>query len=182
MMLMISIVAGVGLAGVKNLRLPTRVTSWLRVPLITQNVGRFLCLVLVVIILNISIPDRQGIPFYHMIDKKDYQAFVWIRDNVSEEYNRAILDPWKATAFTAITGKKVHTRIHMAPLSKDIKTYAYISKEETDTDFLKQNDISIMYTRVEIKHGQNIEYGSDNPDLVEVAENIYLLKIPEKNK
>lgn len=177
MMLMISIVAGAGLAGVKNLRLPTRVNTWLRVPLITRNVGRFLCLVLVVIILIISIPDRLDTPYYHMIDSEDYQAFVWIKDNINEGYDKAILDPWKATAFTAITGKQVFTRIHAYPIAKDNKAYDFLSSGSTDTIFLRGNRISIIYTRVyEGGPKGNVEYSSDNPDLVAVAKNVYLLK------
>jgi hypothetical protein len=40
-----------------------------------------------------------------MIDSEDYQSFVWIKDNLDENYDEGILDPWKATAFTAITGR-----------------------------------------------------------------------------
>lgn len=54
-----------------------------------------------------------------MIDKEDYEVFVWIKDNVNDSYQKAILDPWKATAFTAIAGKNIYTRIHMAPESSD---------------------------------------------------------------
>jgi len=39
MMLMMSIVAGAGLMGVRQLKLPARVDAWLKAPLITQNVG-----------------------------------------------------------------------------------------------------------------------------------------------
>jgi len=62
MMLMISIVAGAGLMAIKNLRLPARFTTWLKAPLITQNVGEFLCLVLISITLAISIPERLETP------------------------------------------------------------------------------------------------------------------------
>ncbi len=181
MMLMVSIVAGAGLAGVKNLRLPARLSAWLKVPLITQNVGRFLCLALVGITLAISIPDRLDTPYYHMIDREDYQAFVWIKDNVNEGYEKAILDPWKATAFTAITDKKIYTRIHMAPKPSDMEAYAFLRRGSDNTTFLRKNGISVIYTRVS-DGGQNVEYSSDNPDLVEVAKNIYLLKPAKKEE
>ena len=179
LMLMLSIVAGAGLAAVKNIRLPARLSAWLKVPLITQNVGRFLCLVLVGITLFMTIPDRLDTPYYHMIDSEDYQAFVWIKDNISADYGTAIVDPWKATAFTAITSKGIYTRIHMGPKPIDLATYAYLSGGSSNTTFLRQNGISIVYTRVSDVAGQNIEYSSDNPDLVEVAKNIYLLKKAE---
>jgi len=178
MMLMISIIAGAGLMGVKNLKLPARLSTYLKVPpIIEQNVGRFLCLVLIGITLAITIPDRLDIPYYHMIDEEDYQAFVWIKDNINEDYEKAILDPWKATAFIAITDKNIYTRIHAYPMDKDNAAYAFLRGDSTDTSFLRENGISIIYTRVyDGTQDRNIEYSSDNPDLVEVAKNIYLLK------
>jgi hypothetical protein len=38
---------------------------------------------------------------------------------VGEEYDKAVLDPWKATPFAAITGKTVYTRIHAFPTATD---------------------------------------------------------------
>ncbi len=183
MMLMVSIVAGAGLAGVKNLRPPARLSAWLKVPLVSQNVGRFLCLVLIGITLTISIPDRLDTPYYYMIDEEDYQAFVWINDNIDKDYERAILDPWKATAFTAITGKNIYSRIHAYAKARDEEAYAFLGNGSTDTTLLKENGISIIYTRVyEGPERGNLEYSSDNPDLIEVAKNIYLLKEAEKGK
>jgi hypothetical protein len=166
MMLMVSIVAGAGLMVVKNIRLPAGISNRLRVPAPAQNIGRLLCLVLVVLILAIGIPARQGLPYYNMIDQQDYEAFVWIRDNVSEDYDRAILDPWKATAFTAITGKYVYTRIHSYPKPIDREAYDFLQEGCIDTAFLGQHGISIIYSRSPC----------DNPDLTEVRENVYLLK------
>ncbi len=180
MMLMMSIVAGAGLAGVKNLRLPARLSAWLRVPIITQNLGSFLCLALIGVILAISIPDRLDTPYYHMIDRQDYEAFVWIRDNVDEDYETAILDPWKATAFTAVTGKHIYTRIHAYPTTEDLEAYFFIRSGSSNTTLLRENGISIIYTRVyEADQSGNVDYSSDNPDLVKLARNIYLLKESE---
>ncbi len=181
MMLMVSIVAGAGLMAVKNFRLPVRLSAWLKVPLITQNVCRFLCLALIGVMLAISIPHHLHTPYYHMIDREDYEAFVWIKDNIGKDYQKAILDPWKATAFTAITGKYVYTRIHMRPFDKDNEAYAFLRDGSANTTFLRENGISIIYTRIdEGGQARNIEYNSNNPDLVELAENIYLLKESEQ--
>ena len=166
MMLMVGIVAGAGLMGVKELRLPEKTSIRLRVPFITQNVGKILCLALIVVTLVISIPARQDTPYYHMIDTEDYDAFDWIKKNVGDEYEKAILDPWKATAFTAITQKSIYTYIHAYPRDKDREAYAFLREGCTDTDFLRENGISIIYTR----------QGSKNPDLVEVRKNVYVLK------
>jgi len=166
MMLMVGIVAGAGLAGVKNLGLPVRLTARLRMPLITQNVGKFLCLVLIGLTLAVGIPDRQDTVYYHMIDEEDYQTFVWIKENVDKDYEKAVLDPRKATAFTAITERNIYTRIHTSPQPSDEKASKFLDGGCSDTTFLRENGISIVYTRKEVS----------NPDLIEVRENVYLLK------
>lgn len=165
MMLMLSIVAGAGLAGVRTIRWPGKLVTGIRF-LLAKNVGNILCLVLIGITLAVAIPDRQETPYYQMIDEEDYEAFVWIRDNVDATYAKAILDPWEATAFTAVTGKYVYTRIHAYPQANDTKAYEFLEAGCTDTAFLKENGVSIVYRRGIC----------NNPDLVEVRQNVYLLE------
>lgn len=177
MMLMVGIVAGAGLMGIKDLKLPVKFGKWLKAPAITQYAGNFLCLAIAGIILAVAIPQRLATPYYRMIDEQDYQAFIWIKNNVSQDYHKAILDPWKATAFTAITGKHIYTRIHTAPLDEDNRAYDFLKGGSTDTSFLERNGISVVYTRVyEGAQNRNTEFSSSNPDLVQVAKNIYVLK------
>ncbi|MCJ7744326.1 MAG: hypothetical protein MUO99_07210 [Dehalococcoidales bacterium] len=177
LMLMMSLVAGAGLAGVKNLILPAKLSNWLKAPIASQYLGKFLCLALIGVTLAVTVPARQNTPYYHMIDSEDYQAFIWIKDNVGKEYDKAILDPWKATAFTAITGKKVYTRIHAYPTAKDNEAYDFLSGGSSNTTFLRGNGISIVYTRIyESGPSPQVEYESHNADLVPLARNIYLLR------
>jgi len=165
MMLMLSIIAGAGLMGVRTIRLPSKLIARLK-PVLAGNVGNILCLVLIGVTLAVCIPDRQETPYYRMIDEEDYQAFVWIRDNVDENYEKAILDPWKATAFTAITQKNIYTRIHAYPKPSDEEAYEFLRTGCTDTAFLRENGISIVYTQQEC----------NNPDLKKVIKNVYLLE------
>jgi hypothetical protein len=189
LMLMMSLVAGAGLAGVKNLTLPAcqspqrtagrpaRLSHWPKASIASRYLGKFLCLALIGVTLAVTVPARQNTPYYHMIDSEDYQAFIWIKDNVGKEYDKAILDPWKATAFTAITGKKVYTRIHAYPTAKDNEAYDFLSGGSSNTTFLRGNGISIVYTRVyESGLARQVEYESHNADLVPLARNIYLLR------
>jgi len=165
MMLIAGIVAGAGLRGVRNLRLPAKLETRLKVPFITENAGRVLCLIFVGLILAMSIPARLNITYYYMIDEQDYQAFVWIRENVDDRYDRAILDPWKATPFTAITERYVYTRLHSYPNPSDEEVDKFIKAGCLDTAFLRETGASIVYTREECH----------NPDLIIVRENVYLL-------
>ena len=166
MMLMVGIVAGAGLMAVRNLRLP----GWLTSRLGGFSHGRYfgwpVCLVLVGLTLYIGLPRLMNIPYYHMIDDKEYQAFIWIKDNIGERYDKAILDPWKGIPFVAITGKHVYTRIHAYPTETDTIAGRFLNEGSRDTAFLRANGISIVYTEVEMK----------NPDLTEVRENVYILK------
>ncbi|MEE8413211.1 MAG: hypothetical protein V3R96_01535 [Dehalococcoidales bacterium] len=175
MLLIAGIIAGAGLAWIKNLRLPERLSQWIKIPLVTQNIGKLPYLVLIGIILAIAIPARQGTSYYHMIDEEDYQAFAWIEENIDSSYGRAILDPWKATAFSAITGKPAYTRIHSYPRKKDKKAYEFLSGGSANTTFLRENGISIVYNRVYDGLNGNIEYEINNPDLIEVTKGVYLL-------
>jgi len=119
-----------------------------------------------------SLPNHHDTFYYHMIDKEDHEAFVWIKDNIDTDYKKAILDPWKATAFTAITEKNVHTKIHTAPKPSDKQAREFLRGGCTDTSYLRENGISIVYTRGKCH----------NPNLVEVRENVYLLKEAQKGK
>jgi len=101
-----------------------------------------------------------------MIDEQDYEAFVWIKENLSGDYEKAILDPWKATAFTAIAGKKVYGRIQGYPLERAKKASRFLEDRCRETEFLRENGITIVYYL----------FACDNPDLVEVRPHVYILK------
>ena len=171
-MLMMGIIAGAGVMEIRKLEFPGLIGLKEKYPLVIQSVGTFLCLALIGATLAVAIPARQNIPYYNMIDDDDYEAFVWIKENVGEEYETAILDPWKGTPFTAITGKYVYTKIHSAPKAKDEEAYNFLKGGCSNTAFLRENGISIVYTGIE----------SDNPDLVEVFQDVYILKEDAANQ
>lgn len=164
--LMMSVVAGAGLMEIKDFKLPGVFRRWIKSRLVINNVGRVLCVLVIGAMLYLAIPSHQQTYYYHIIDNTDYKAFIWIKDNLGNEYDKAILDPWQGAPFTAVTGKKVYAWISERPGKDDRDAYAFLSSGCKDTAFLKKNGISIVYTRETC----------NNPDLVEVEQYIYLLK------
>ena len=163
MMLMLSIVAGAGLLWVRTLKLPTESMSK-HVSFLSRNLGNILCIFLVGITLAVSIPSHLNTSYYHMIDDEDYQAFVWIRDNIGADYEVALVDPYKATAFTAITQKSIRRRMVWRQEPVDDMIYQFLRDGCRDTAFLRDNGISMVYN----------QWSCHNPDLVEVRKNVYL--------
>jgi len=163
MMLMIGVFAGAGLAWMAKLgfTLGSPVLTFF-----TRNAGKLVSFVLIFAIFAFAIPERLDINYYKIINDTEYQDFIWIRDNVGTEYGKAVLDPWKANAFAPITGKKVYARLHAFPLPRDEEARAFLGAGCTDSEFLRKNDISIVYTYGECR----------NPDLTKLKERIYLFR------
>ncbi|MFC1992498.1 hypothetical protein ACFLV3_01635 [Chloroflexota bacterium] len=162
--LMMGVVAGAGIWWLRHLRLASGFSK--RIPsVITNNLANVLAVVVILLTLYVAIPSRNMVNYYHMIDTRDYKAFTWIANNIDESYDKAILDPWKGTAFTALTGRKVFTRILMGADRRGKKAYLFLEEGCTDTSFLKKKGISIVYTRG----------GCNNPDLVKVSDYVYIL-------
>lgn len=164
-MMMASIIAGAGLA---MFRKADSLPAWLgsKGRKIMKPAVVVVSLLLVGILMVTVIPERQDTPYYHMIDTVDYQTFCWIKSNVGSNYDKAVLDPWKATAFTAVTGIKVYSRITMSPGWRDKEAYNFLGSGCQDTEFLEKNEISLVYTRQECL----------NPELKKIADYVYVLK------
>lgn len=169
LMLVMGIIGGYGLWKIRSIRLPER----LKPAFLSRNLGGFLCLILLIPTLFFSIRTHLDARYYHTIFEYDYEAFVWIEENIGDEYDKAIVDPWKATAFTAITGKKVYSYIVGSISQADQRAYQFFEEGCSDTAFLKENGISIVYTYTHLT--------CDNPDLVQVREGIYLLPKEESD-
>jgi hypothetical protein len=165
-MLIMGIFGGCGLWGVRQFKLPDKLIIRMRPAFLARNVGGVLCLLLVGIMLVTTIPAHQDTYYYHMIDADDYQAFVWISEQVDDRYDDAILDPWKATAFTAITGRSIHGRIKVGPSQSSREVEEFLRANCWNTAYMRALGASIVYTRDRC----------DNPDLVKAGTYVYLLK------
>ncbi len=164
-LLMIGMVAGAGLMAIKEIKIPGHLANF-KVPGLGRHIGYLFCTVVVIVVLAIAIPARQNTIYYEMIDREDAQAFSWIQKNVPADYRKAILDPWEATAFTALTRKNIYTKIHATVTISDKQAEDFLKNACSDTAFLQNNGISIVYTTGPVSN-QNLE---------EVRRGVYLLK------
>jgi hypothetical protein len=163
MLLILSVLAGAGLWWLRKVKLSARFLHTHK-STVFRNGSGIACGVLVVLMLAVAIPTRLNAVFYHMIDDEDYRSFTWIKDHVSGDYGSAMVDPWKATAFVAVTGKKVPRRIWFNQEPVDDRIYNFINDGCPDTAFLRYNRTSFIYSRLTC----------GNRDLIEVSANIYI--------
>ncbi|KYK30596.1 MAG: hypothetical protein AYK23_00975 [Candidatus Proteinoplasmatales archaeon SG8-5] len=134
-----------------------------------QKAKKTVFAITMVCMLLILVPAHADEPYYHIISESEYDDFIWIRNNVHEPYDKAILDPWKAVAFPPVTGKEVYFSVPQGP-SSSVGTMTsnvnrFFAEGCTDTDFLLANGIDIVYTQTQCL----------NPDLIEVRDGIYIL-------
>jgi hypothetical protein len=163
MLLILSIFAGAGLFWIRNLGLPAEFMQKHKSKLF-RYAGNIACVILGLLILAIAVPTRFSAVFYHMVDDEDYRAFTWIKDNIGAEYTTALVDPWKATAFVAITGKKVLHRIWVNQEPVDDRIYSYLKSGCQDSAFLRDNRLSFVYN----------QWPCDNRDLSEVSDRVFV--------
>ena len=125
--------------------------------------------VILLIILGLGIQSHAATPYYHVVNEKDVEAFAWIKDNTPKDAV-VLLDPWKARALTPIAERKVFTVTPFGPKSEEEARNAlaigFLSKKCADSDFLRQNGISVVYA----------EKGCDNPDLLQEFGQVYVFR------
>ena len=149
-LLLISVLAGAGLLWIRSLKAPA---------------GSLVCVLAVIAILAIALPYRVNYAYYHMIDDEDYRAFTWIRDNVEADDYPAIVDPWKGSAFTAITGMNVLQWTGSSKILADDLVNSYLNSGCPDSGFLRDNRVALVYNR--------LPCGSSG--LLKVRENVFII-------
>ena len=162
-LLVMSILAGAGLLWLRKLRLSATFLNRHKSRLI-RVAAPIACVFIVTVTVLIAIPTRLNAVFYHMIDDQDYQAFVWVRDHVMANYSTALVDPWKATAFSAVTGKRVVHRIWIHQEPADDLIYRFLENGCRSSEFLTANRVSFVYDLALCA----------NPDLAMVRPDVYI--------
>ncbi len=158
MQLLLSIVGGAGIVMLQKIPFKPRKLPGAVAP------GALTALAAVVILVVTVVPVRVRYDYYHMIDNNDYRAFAWVDRTVDDAYQLALLDPWKASAFTAITGKQICRHIKEYMTSIDDLVYKYLESGCRSSLILSDGGVSIVY---------NTEFCS-NSDLAHVRNNVYL--------
>lgn len=124
-------------------------------------------LVILVVGFSLSSKIKSNGYFYQIIDNNDYEDFIWIKENTNKD-SLAVSDPWKANALSPIAEREVFSRIVQGPNleieAKNNKIYDFFQEKCKNIDFLKENNISIIYGNCE------------NPNLRKVHDRVYSLE------
>jgi asparagine N-glycosylation enzyme membrane subunit Stt3 len=137
------------------------------------RIGTTILVILLLATTGLAINSQMNTSYYHLIDEHDYDSFHWIKDNTPQDAI-VLSDPLKARALAPVAERQVYAVMPFGPVEKELARVAnatrFFNENCTNTMFLIENNISVVYTR-----------GScDNPFLVEVKEDIFLFNYNEK--
>ena len=122
---------------------------------ITLTIVCFLLVPLIacLILISTAVPAHQNISYYQMITEQQYETFMWSNTHITDyrdanhTYDRAAVDPFIASPFTAVTG--VHTiSTSMSPLygyELHTEMEKFMKEKCTNTSFLKKYNIGVVY-------------------------------------
>ena len=122
--------------------------------------------VIVVSALTVSVRSHMSEPYYHVINDVSYQDFLWVREYVPPQYEIGVLDTDVAWPFASVSGKFAYTA-EVAPNfhAEGRSAMKFLQDGASDTSWLKEKGISIVYTPQAI----------ENSELIKVHNNVYLL-------
>jgi len=169
--LLVTLIAGFGLAELRRTLADLKEKErFNRIKKRIQNIDKLLPITLGILILLIAVHTHLSIPYYQMITEQDYQTFTWIHDNIDDyrdinhSYQRAAVDPYKASPFSAITGLYILTssmnpvyRYDLAP-----KMETFLAEKCRNTSFLDDYKLSVIYG------------DADNQNLTKIHDHVYL--------
>jgi hypothetical protein len=124
-------------------------------------------IVAMLLIAFFSYQSHINTPYYRIINDREFNDFVWIKENLE---GKAITDPWKAIAFTAVTERHVYSYIGFGPHKfldqRNREIYEFFENNCSNTTFLINNNITTVYSYVEC----------DNPEIKKIKERTYYLE------
>ncbi len=129
-------------------------------------------LVLVVLVLpslGLGLQSRYEERYYRRIHETEYEDFVWMRENLCPEYERALMIPRFGRAFAAITGKYVYAPIPATSgLVKEPRVEEatqVLQDGGPDATWLRERGLSVVYSLKAL----------EDPGLVAVHDRVYVL-------
>ena len=169
--LLVTLVAGVGLSELrKTVEIIAKKNTFKKFKQLSKNSGYILTIAVCGSLLLITVPVHAELPYYQLIDEKDYEAFIWIENNMDDyrdenhSYEKAAVHPFKASPFSAITGLyTISSTMHPVygyELHTDMEKF--LNEKCVNTSFLEQHELSVIYGHC------------DNAYSEEVYENVYL--------
>ena len=106
-----------------------------------------LAVIIIVLLLIFLMPQKieSTKNVYKIINDSEYDEFLSYKEL---EGTRAVLDPWKAIAFTSIAEKEIYSRIPPGPieqyLARNEEIFNFFNNNCVNETFLKQNEIDIV--------------------------------------
>jgi len=149
-----AIVAGIGLSEIRRIVYELRTSKkykhyFKRV----KNIEVIAPLLICIIIILIAVPAHSNIGYYQMIDEEEYEAFVWIDENIQDyidmnsSYTKGAVHPYKASPFAAVTGMYIVSSSMHPKLYETLwlDMYNFVEKNCSNTAFLDNHKISVVY-------------------------------------
>lgn len=160
---LVALIGGMALTGLGN----WIIKSLQNKRFVGNTISYTLSLGLIFCALGISLKGHFAEPYYHLVDDIAYQDFLWIKEKVPSAYNVGVLDTGVAWAFACVTEKYTYTS-EVAPNfhDKGRATMLFLNKGITDTRWIEERGISIVYTR-----GL-----AETSGLIKAGNNIYLFR------
>jgi hypothetical protein len=169
MLVLISIFAGAGLSMLFRYKLELK--QFMKGFLFSLRLGKIVGILIVTVIVIVGLCNSLFTNYYHMVDKMDVEGFEWMRANIGSNNKPVLLDPWQATAFTAITQEFSLRRIFGQRQAADDKINRYLENSCSDSNVLNDNLISFVYNRLDC----------NNTDLIKIKDSIYKVNPGQSN-
>ena len=134
--------------------------------------NKYVVLIFVIMLLLtgfFAVKNNVETEYYRLIDEQDYESFVWIKENTASDIV-VLSDPWNARALAPVAERTVYAVMPFGPVEEQMnlvfKATAFLNTNCTNTSFLINNHIDIVYTTQPCQ----------NANLTEVYLNTYLFK------
>ncbi|MCX6662348.1 MAG: hypothetical protein NTY91_07355, partial [Euryarchaeota archaeon] len=169
--LLIVLIAGFGLAEIRRVLIDLKDKErFSAMKKRIKNIDILIPITLGVVILVIALPAHLNTPYYKMITEQDYESFTWIHDHINEyqdtnhSYNKAAVDPYKASPFSAVTGLYIISSSMNPPYGFEFHTKmeSFLQEKCRNTSFLDRYQLSVIYG------------DADNTNLTKIHDHVYL--------